>query len=143
MKLPRHYKYCYRGYLSVRIMWIKYVKLSKFRSSPASVQDRTASLTSHNNSLWVKSLPALLLVSHTPHTMMHHCVMCMLHATFTGWHKGFIASVTVLSTLAVDIVTGRPCVDFLDDWTCWKSTYDLRYILMSIQVRCDNLGATA
>ncbi|XP_013380748.1 ubiquitin-conjugating enzyme E2 U [Lingula anatina] len=34
----------------------------------------------------------------------------------------------------VDVITGRPCIDFLDDYTLWKDTYTIGYILMNIQL---------
>ncbi|KAL4235772.1 Ubiquitin-conjugating enzyme E2 U [Mactra antiquata] len=33
----------------------------------------------------------------------------------------------------VDMITGRPCIDFLDDYSRWKDSYTLTYILTSIQ----------
>ena len=32
------------------------------------------------------------------------------------------------------MVTGRPCVDFLDDYSQWKETYSITHILLTIQV---------
>ena len=37
------------------------------------------------------------------------------------------------------MVTGRPCVDFLDDYSQWKETYSITHILLTIQVTIDNL----
>ena len=41
-----------------------------------------------------------------------------------------------LNTLCfpVDPVSGRPCVDFLDDPQKWSSEYSISYILLSLQV---------
>lgn len=33
----------------------------------------------------------------------------------------------------VDMITGRPCIDFLDDFSKWKDSYSLSFILVSIQ----------
>ncbi|KAJ8306321.1 hypothetical protein KUTeg_016866 [Tegillarca granosa] len=33
----------------------------------------------------------------------------------------------------VDMITGRPCIEFLDDFSQWKETYSLSFILISIQ----------
>lgn len=38
----------------------------------------------------------------------------------------------------VDMITGKPCVDFLDNWNCWRTTYDLTYILMTLQMLLSN-----
>ena len=34
----------------------------------------------------------------------------------------------------IDMVTGRPCIDFLDDISLWRSEYTLGNILLTIQV---------
>ncbi|OWF37680.1 ubiquitin-conjugating enzyme E2 U-like [Mizuhopecten yessoensis] len=33
----------------------------------------------------------------------------------------------------VDMITGRPCIDFLDDHSKWKESYSLSFILVTIQ----------
>lgn len=38
----------------------------------------------------------------------------------------------------VDMITGRPCIDFLDDYENWKDTYNLGYILLNIQIMLSN-----
>lgn len=32
------------------------------------------------------------------------------------------------------MITGRPCIDFLDDFSKWKEGYSLSFILVTIQV---------
>jgi len=34
----------------------------------------------------------------------------------------------------VDMVTGRPCIEFLDDYRQWNESYTLTKILTAIQV---------
>ena len=36
--------------------------------------------------------------------------------------------------ILVDMITGKPCVDFLDDWTQWNEAYSLSSVLLAIQV---------
>ncbi|KAK3091615.1 hypothetical protein FSP39_021223 [Pinctada imbricata] len=33
----------------------------------------------------------------------------------------------------VEAITGKPCIDFLDDFSIWRDTYSLSFILVSIQ----------
>ncbi|XP_063434147.1 ubiquitin-conjugating enzyme E2 U-like [Mytilus trossulus] len=33
----------------------------------------------------------------------------------------------------VDMITGRPCIDFLDDYSKWQESYSLSFILITIQ----------
>lgn len=33
----------------------------------------------------------------------------------------------------VDMITGRPCIDFLDDYSKWEESYSLSFILVTIQ----------
>ena len=32
------------------------------------------------------------------------------------------------------MITGKPCVDFLDDWAQWNEAYSLSSVLLAIQV---------
>ncbi|XP_071838757.1 ubiquitin-conjugating enzyme E2 U-like [Apostichopus japonicus] len=38
----------------------------------------------------------------------------------------------------IDMKTGRPCVDFLDDVNIWRDSYSLHYILLSLQFLLSN-----
>ena len=35
----------------------------------------------------------------------------------------------------VDPITGKPTIDFLDNWDKWRPAYNLVYILTAVQVR--------
>ena len=37
------------------------------------------------------------------------------------------------------MITGKPCVDFLDDWTQWNEAYSLSSVLLAIQVWTMNI----
>lgn len=39
--------------------------------------------------------------------------------------------------ISVDMITGRPCIDFLDDYSKWQESYSLSFILITIQVHID------
>ena len=43
-------------------------------------------------------------------------------------------NILFLFSPSVDMVTGRPCVDFLDDFSQWKESYSIADILSAIQV---------
>ena len=34
----------------------------------------------------------------------------------------------------VDMITGQPCIDFLDDQEKWQKTYSIGYVLLAVQV---------
>ncbi|XP_071500601.1 ubiquitin-conjugating enzyme E2 U-like [Diadema antillarum] len=38
----------------------------------------------------------------------------------------------------IDMQSGRPCIEFLDDISCWKETYSLQSILLAIQSMLSN-----
>ncbi|EDV22523.1 uncharacterized protein TRIADDRAFT_58842 [Trichoplax adhaerens] len=38
----------------------------------------------------------------------------------------------------VDMQTGRPCIDFLDDESLWSDKYDIKYILQTLQTMLSN-----
>lgn len=37
------------------------------------------------------------------------------------------------------MITGRPCIDFLDDFSKWKEGYSLSFILVTIQVNTSGI----
>jgi hypothetical protein len=46
-----------------------------------------------------------------------------------------ISVLTYNDIFSVDMITGRPCIDFLDDYSKWEEEYSLSFILVTIQVR--------
>ncbi|KAK2158312.1 hypothetical protein LSH36_173g09005 [Paralvinella palmiformis] len=38
----------------------------------------------------------------------------------------------------VDMITGQPCVEFLDDWSKWNKSYTISSLLLTIQVMLSN-----
>jgi len=46
----------------------------------------------------------------------------------------YISVLTYNAIISVDMITGRPCIDFLDDYSKWEEAYSLSFILVTIQV---------
>ena len=74
-------------------------------------------------------------IAHIHNTQRYRLKVHLLFAHCTHTH-------VIIFMFTVDMVTGRPCIEFLDDYRQWNESYTLTKILTAIQVTLSKVTKT-